>query len=680
VVKIKKILVCSAWPYAHNIPHLGNLIGCLLSGDVFARYYRIRGFDTLYVSGTDMHGTSIEVEAIKQGISPKELAEKNHKIIKKLIEEFEIKFDNYTTTETENHKEFVKEIYLQMEKNGFITTKTEKRAFCKNCQKFLADAFIVGKCPKCDYGYAKGNQCEKCGAFLEAEELIEPICKICEKSKIIFKKTKHWYIDLKKLQSEIAKYVKSHPEWSTNVKHFTVNWLKEGLKPRAVTRDIVWGIDAPFKGASGKKIYVWAEAALGYISATKEINKNWKDFWFGEDVKQIYTLAKDNIPFHTLLFPAQLLASEQDYHLPDQIAATEYLNWEGGQKFSKTRKVGIFMDDALELLPATYWRFYLLYNRPEGKDIEFSWIEFDKAVNKVLIGDYVNFVNRVTTLADKYFDGKIDNLNLKLDKEDNEVLNGIKNAEKKISETIEKGFLSGALKEIMALAKIGNIYLQKREPWKQENKRKETLYVCSNLVKAISILSYPFIPSVSEKVWNLFGIKNMKWKDALKTQGFICKKPKNILSKINVDELKDKIEKRTKVTKGEILFKKIETDIKLVQPKVENKQGGDKMITIEDFGKVELKIATILEAEAIEGSDKLVKLQIDVGEKKQIVAGIRTIYSPEDLVGKQIVVVNNLQPTKLKGVDSNGMLLAANDNGPVLLTVDKPVKNGSKVS
>ncbi len=536
---IMKVLICSAWPYSSGVPHLGNLIGSLLSGDVFARYYRLKGFDALYVSGTDMHGTRTEFEALKQGISAKKLAEKNHKLIKKLIEDFEIKFDNYTSTESETHKKFVKEIYEKMEKNGFIFTQLEKRAFCENCKKFLADAFIEGVCPKCGYEYAKGNQCDKCGALLEAEELKNPKCKICGQSNIIFKETKHWFLDLKKLQPEIEKYVKSHTKWQGNVKHFTENLLKQGLKPRAVTRDIEWGIPAPFKDAEGKVIYVWAEAALGYVSATIEHTENWKDFWFG-NVKHIYTLAKDNIPFHTILFPAQLIASKDGYHLPDQISATEYLNWEGGQKFSKSRNIGIFMDDALKLLPATYWRFYLLYDRPESKDANFSWKELEKSINQILIGDFGNFVNRTLKFVEKYYALQIPKA--ELDNEDKTILDKIHVTEEVISEILESGKIKDAIDAIVNLCRTANTYFQQREPWKNQDKKDATIYTCTQLVKALSIFMYPFTPSLSEKVWEILNIKEkLSWKELEKNiePGHLIKKPEIIIEKIDIKELKE---------------------------------------------------------------------------------------------------------------------------------------------
>lgn len=532
-----KILVCSAWPYGYSTPHLGNIVSSLLSGDVFARFYRSRGFDTLYVSGTDMHGASAEMESLKKKIDVKKLLEGNHKKLKKLIKDFNIKFDNYTNTESIIHKEFVKEIYKDIEKNGYIKTKTERRAFCKNCNMFLADAFIEGICPHCNKEGARGNQCDNCGRLLEPEELKFPICKICGKKEIIFKETKNWFIDLPKLKTKLKLYVSSHKDWPKNVKLFTENLLKN-LKPRAVTRDIKWGIPAPFEGAEGKVIYVWAEAALGYVSATKEHTKKWIDFWFGKKVKHIYTLGKDNIPFHTIIFPGQLIASGKNYHLPDQIAATEYLNWEGNQKFSKSKNVGIFMDEALKLLPADHWRFYLIYDRPETKDVSFSWKELNKAVNQVLIGDIGNLVNRTLTFTKKSFDGKIPKA--VIDEEDEALLEEISKTEKNIIELIENTNLRDALKEVVKLARKGNVYFQQREPWKNEEKRDSTVYVCAQLIKAIAIFIEPFTPEIASKIWKNLNIsREILWKE-LKVElkaGHKLNTPKIVAEKIDIDEV-----------------------------------------------------------------------------------------------------------------------------------------------
>lgn len=541
MIAIKKILVCSAWPYGQAVPHLGNLVGCLLSGDVFARYYRLKGYDTLYVSGTDMHGTRAEIVAELMKTTPEKLTAGVHEQIKKLLKEYDIKFDNYTSTESPVHKEFVREIYKKIEENGYISTKIEKRAFCKNCGKFLADTFIEGECPYCGAKDAKGDQCDVCGKLLEAEELKNPVCRLCKKSDIEFKETKHWFLNLNKLDKKILKYIESHPEWPNSVKKFTTNFINEGLKSRSITRDLKWGIPAPFEGAEDKTIWVWMEAALGYISATKEISDNWTEFWFGKNVRQIYTMGKDNIPFHTIVFPGQLIASKEGYHLPDQIIATENLNWEKNQKFSKSRGTGVYSNEALKLMPATNWRFYLLYDRPETKDTSFSWEELDKTVNQVLVGSIGNLVNRTLTFINKTHKGRIPKA--ELNQEDRGMLELIKETDKIICLNLEDGHIRLALETIAQFANKINAYFQKREPWKNEENRPNTLYVCAQVCKALAIFLNPFIPSFSEKLWEILNIeKEISWKELKKElkAGKKINLPELLAEKVDIEEVKKK--------------------------------------------------------------------------------------------------------------------------------------------
>lgn len=539
---MEKVLICSAWPYASNVPHLGNLVACLLSGDVFYRYYRLKGHEALHVSGSDTHGTHIEYEAFKRGISPKELSSRVHEQILGILKGFEIEMF-YTTTESPTHYRFVREIYRKMEANGFIFPQEEERAFCENCRKFLADRFIQGRCPRCGSPNAYGNQCDDCGALLEPEELLEPHCRICGASRISFKRTRNWYLDLPRLEPELKAFLASRT-FSENVQRFTEGLLSQGLKPRAVTRDLEWGIPAPFEGAEGKVLYVWAEAALGYVSATVEYFEQqgdpdgWKDFWFSDEAKHIYTQGKDNIPFHTIFFPAQLLASREGYHLPDQISAIEYLNWIGGAQFSKTRGVGIYCDDALKLLPGVYWRFYLLFARPEKKDVDFSWEELEKAVNGILIDNISNFVNRVVALGNRLATGEV------TARPEEGVLAEIKRAKEQVEREIEGGLLAPALRRIAELALFGNHYFQEARPW--EGGKPEALASGLQLVKALAILLEPFIPSFSQGVYRLLNLDRPALADALKVEPFRLGQAKPLLQKIKVEELKARYEELTR--------------------------------------------------------------------------------------------------------------------------------------
>ena len=498
----KRVLVCSAWPYASGVPHLGNLVSSLLSGDVFTRYYRLRGVDTLYVSGSDTHGTRVEYEALQQGISPAELAQHYHERIVEILKGFEIEFDNYTTTESPVHKAFVREIYLQMEAQGYICTHVERRAFCRACGKSLADRFITGTCPRCGSKEALGNQCDACGSILEPEELVEPQCNFCGGHEVEFRDTKHWYLDLERLSAPLEAYVAARG-FQGNVDRYTRQMIEDGLRPRAMTRDIEWGIPAPFDGAEGKVIYVWGEAALGYVSAVIEhfgADERWKAFWFGEDVHQIYTLGKDNIAFHTLIFPGQLIASQVGYHLPDQIAATEYLNWIGGRRFSKTHGIGLYADDALEIMDGNLWRFYLLYNRPEGRDVDFSWEELEKAINGVLISNVANLINRVLSFVQEKHDGVVPE-----EAVDAEVEGAVARTIEEYVATMEEGALAKALRATCALAAFGNEYFQRKAPWASGDRA--AVAGAFHVVRAMAVLLCPFVPRFATDVLKVMGIE-----------------------------------------------------------------------------------------------------------------------------------------------------------------------------
>lgn len=649
----QRVLVCSAWPYASGPPHLGNLMSSLLSGDVFARYYRSRGKDVLYVSGTDAHGTRIEYEARKAGIPPGELAGRNHRLIREVIDEFGIAFDNYTTTESQVHKDFVREIYLRMEANGHICTRIEQRAFCKNCGQFLADRLITGRCPRCGAANAMGNQCDACGAILEPEELVEPVCSFCRKQEIEFRETKHWYLDLARLSDQLAAYVASRG-FQGNVDRFTRQMIDDGLQPRAMTRDIEWGIPAPFDGAEGKVIYVWGEAALGYVSAVIEHFDGaapWKDFWFGDDVHQIYTMAKDNIPFHTLIFPGQLVASGEGYHLPDQIAATEYLNWIGGESFSKSRGVGLYCDDAMRVMDTELWRFYLLYNRPEGRDVNFSWEELEKAVNGVLISNVSNLINRVVSFVQTQLDRTVPDAPV-----DAEVMQRLSSAVDRYESAVHGGLLGQALRTACDLAVFGNEYFQRKKPWETN----DAVVVASavHLVKGMAVLLLPHVPRFAAAVLAVMGIEDPMWDDLDRSiAGTIFSQDRVLLERIDVDAIRASVqEKRSEDT-------------------AENTK-----ISFEEFSRLDLRVGVIRSAEIIPGSDHLYRLTVDLGgETRSCVAGIRAAYELETLAGRSVVVVANLVPAKIRGIASDCMLLAAKDDGFSLIGPDRSVEPGTTV-
>ncbi|MFQ5794474.1 MAG: methionine--tRNA ligase [Candidatus Bipolaricaulia bacterium] len=667
-----KVLICSAWPYIQGMPHLGNLMSSLLSGDVFKRYYALRGDEVLYVSGSDAHGTRIEYEAERQGITPETLAKRNHKRIVSIIERFGIDFDNYTTTESPIHYRFVQEIYRQMDENGYIFTREEERAYCEIDRRFLADRFIEGTCPHCGYAGARGNQCEVCGTLLEPEELIEPRCAFCGEQEIVFRSTVHWYLDLKKLEPQLKAYVASR-DWRGNVKRFTESMLRDGVEPRAVTRDIRWGIPAPFSGAEGKVIYVWAEAALGYVSATIEHFERtddpdgWKAYWFRDEVKQVYTQAKDNVPFHTIIFPGQLLASKQGYHLPDQVAATEYLNWVGGSKFSKSRGIGLYCDEALELLDPVYWRFYLLYARPERKDVDFSWEALGRAVNGVLIDNISNFVNRVLTFVRNRFSGVVPEAETAP-----EIAQEIERVRTEVTRTIEGGELAPALRAIATLAVTGNAYFQREQPWEDPENAPEIVATATHLVKAIAILLYPFVPSFCESIFEILSFESSRLRleeVSVPAAGERLGEVRVLLEKVDIEALKRRYD-----------------EMKAGQQSKQQREGSGMegtqpgQVSMAQFQTLDLRVGKIVRVEEIDGADRLYKLTIDVGGVEMTsVGGLKAHYSREAIDGQKVVVVANLAPATIHGVRSECMVLAAVGDRVSLVVPDEDVPVGTRV-
>ncbi|MGD2066935.1 MAG: methionine--tRNA ligase, partial [Candidatus Bathyarchaeota archaeon] len=403
-----KILVTSAWPYINYVPHLGNIVSSILSADVVARYYRLKGNEVVYVTGSDEHGTPIEIEAVRLNIPPKQLTDKNHAQVSDLFKRWGIAFSNYTRTENPVHKAFVRDLLMKIYDNGYIFTQETEQLYCPKCDRFLPDRFVEGTCPSCGYDGARGDQCDSCGSLLEPTNLLEPRCAICDSAPV--KETrKHWYFDLPKLTEKLRDYIENNESLPDNARNFTLNILKEGLKPRPVTRDNKWGIQSPFPGSEDKTIYVWVEAVLGYLSATVQYFKHlgdeerWKEFWFDKETKTLYFIGKDNIPFHTIILPALLLATHEDYNLPWTVHSTEFLMFDG-KAFSKSRRIGVWIDEALELFPADYWRYSLMSIRPEVKDTNFSWTTLIEKVNSDLNDTLGNFIHRTLTFINRQFD------------------------------------------------------------------------------------------------------------------------------------------------------------------------------------------------------------------------------------------------------------------------------------
>jgi methionyl-tRNA synthetase len=514
------------------------------------------------VSGSDEHGTPIEVEALRQGITPKELTDRNHARVAELFKKWNASFDNYTRTGSPVHKEFVQALLMKIYKNGYIFSQETQMLYCEHDHRYLPDRFVEGKCPYCGCEKARGDQCDRCGRLLETTALVEPYCVICKNPPTV-KTTRHWYIDLSKLSDQLSQYVRDNKQLPANAKNFSLNWIKEGLKPRAVTRDVEWGIPAPFPGAEGKTVYVWIDAVLGYISATIEQCRRigepekWRDWWFNKDAKTLYFVGKDNIPFHTIILPALLLASGEDYNLPWNVSATEFLQFKG-EKASKSQRIGIWIDEALELFPADYWRFFLISTRPETKDTNFSWDYFLEKINADLNDTFGNFIHRTLSFVNAQFSSEVPKPQ-KLEKEDETILQTIKEKVETIAEDLEAAKLQSAANTLISLSRVGNQYLNEKEPWnliKTDREKAATiLYVAVQIVKALAIASDPFIPDSAEQLWQTLNLSESvhksKWKDAVAPieTGHKINKARPLFKKIDADE-KELDEMLAKVREG----------------------------------------------------------------------------------------------------------------------------------
>jgi len=507
-------VVTSAWPYINTVPHLGNMIGSILSADVFARYLRLRGYDVVFVSGSDEHGTVIEVEARKKGIDPMELTNKAHEYVSELFRRWAISYDNYTRTESDVHKEFVSKLMMRIYERGFVEVREQVIPFCTHDGIYLPDRFVIGICPYCGYEDARGDQCDNCGRLLSPEELVAPKCVFCL-NRPVFKVTKHWFFRLDKVEPILKEWLSGHKYLDENVKNYSLSWIKQGLKPRPITRDSSWGIKAPFPGAEGKTIYVWFDALLGYISATIEYFRRmgcedkWREYWFKPDVGTAYFIGKDNIPFHSIILPAMLIASGDNYNLPTIISATEYLMYEG-HKFSKSRRVGIWIDEALEIIPEPdYWRFALVRMRPEGRDTSFIWSEFVRVVNSELNDDIGNYIHRVLTFIYRFFNSNVpepkhfSDIDIKFKE-------AVLSAITRYCDLMDLARIKAASEVILELARTGNQYLNTKQPWAKVRDDIEdasaTLYLGFISVYALALMLYPITPNSMEKLYEIMNI------------------------------------------------------------------------------------------------------------------------------------------------------------------------------
>jgi methionyl-tRNA synthetase len=539
-----KWIVNSAWPYVNSVPHLGTFIH-LLSADVYARYLRLKGEQVIAVTGSDEHGTPIEVEAIKKGISPRQLTDEVHAHICELLDAYHIRLDNYTRTESPVHVRFTQELLRKIYDNGYVYTQDVTLPYCEKDQRFLPDRFVQGKCPHCGFEEARGDQCDSCGRVLDPLELINPRCVFCGTTPKI-RTSKHWFFDLPKFRDKLRTIVENNKQLPENARNFSLRWLKEGLKPRALTRDNKWGIKAPFPDAEDKTIYVWFEAVLGYVSASIEWAEKsgkpeaWKDFWFDQSTRNVHFIGKDNIPFHVIIFPSLLLASHEHYVMPWQVSSTEFILFEG-QKFSKSKKIGVWMDDALRVAPAEYWRYVLIAIRPEARDANFTWRDFESHVNTELNDVLGNFIHRTLTFINNSFESTIPPAG-KFDSKDEKIVSLITNSPDEIARLLDGFELRKGLDAIIDLARTGNQYLSEREPWHMIKTNKETtgttLHLACQLAASIGILLSPFMPETSRRISEQLDDQSTRnWFDAGKMNlkpGHVIRKAEPLFHKISV--------------------------------------------------------------------------------------------------------------------------------------------------
>ena len=681
-------MVTSALPYANGPIHLGHLAGAYLPADIFVRYCRLKKRDVIYICGSDEHGVPILLRARSENISPQEIVDRYHQMIERSFAAFGMSFDYYGRTSSKIHHETSQDFFIKLAEKNIFELKTEKQLYDPEAKMFLADRFVRGTCPICGYEDAYGDQCEKCGSSLSPSDLKNPKSAITN-AKPILKETTHWYLPLDKFQPKLEDWLSKHPEWRSNVLGQIKSWFNDGLKERAVTRDLPWGVPVPEEVAdkvgvdvSGKVLYVWFDAPIGYISATREWAiaqgkpELWKDYWQNEDSKLFHFIGKDNIVFHCLIFPAMLMAYG-DYVLPENVPSNEFLNLEGN-KLSTSRNYAVWLDDFLKKFEADSLRYALTINMPETRDSDFSWKEFQARHNNELADILGNFINRTFTFIKKYYNGKIPKVE-DFDELDKDLLNKLGETREEVGKLIDNFQFKESLKRIMDFCRFANKYFNDKEPWNTRNsdpaKCATTLNLCSQVSYSLGILINPILPFTSQKVWNILNLTGTPDEAAWDNIGDIFLEAGHSIG--NLDILFVKIE--DPIIQEEIeKLKQVHTNIQKEKEEIatmENK------ITFEDFKKVELKTAKVIEAEKIPNADKLLKLKVSLGEEeRQLVAGVAEHYPPEELINKTIIVVANLQPATIRGIESQGMLLAVEDGDKLaLLTTEKETLPGKRV-
>lgn len=691
----KRYTITAALPYTNGPIHIGHLAGVYVPADIYARYLRLTGNDVAFICGSDEHGVAISMKAKKEGVTPQEIIDKYHFIIKKSFEDFGITFDNYSRTSAKVHHGTASEFFKKLYENKQFIEEVTEQLYDAEAHQFLADRFVMGTCPRCGNEEAYGDQCEKCGSSLNATDLINPKSTITGSIPVL-KETKHWFLPLNEYENFLKEWIlEGHKnDWKPNVYGQCKSWIDEGLKPRAVTRDLDWGIPVPVEGGEGKVLYVWFDAPIGYISSTKEWaareGKDWEPYWKSNDTKLVHFIGKDNIVFHCIIFPSMLKA-EGSYILPENVPANEFLNLEGN-KLSTSKNWAVWLHEYLEDFPEKQdvLRYALTANAPETKDNDFTWKDFQARNNNELVAILGNFINRVVVLTHKYYNGIVPQPNT-LSEVDKETLTSLKTYPEIIGSSIERYRFREGSQELMNLARLGNKYLADEEPWKkikEDEARVQTImFVALQIASALATLSEPFLPFTSEKLKRILNVSSSdstqensienKWNDIITKNTLLPSGHQIAASELLFNKIED-TEIDAQLAKLEASKKANEAANKTVEPQKET-------ITFDDFAKLDIRVGTILEAEKMPKAKKLLVLKVDTGiDVRTIVSGIAESFTPEEVVGKKVTVLVNLAPRALRGVDSEGMILMTETPEGKLVFVnpdsDQNTTNGLKIS
>lgn len=670
----KRILVTSALPYANGPIHIGHLAGVYVPSDIYTRYQRLKGMEVIHICGSDEHGVPITIKARQEGVSPQQIVDKYHEINKNAFEQFGISFDIYSRTSNKIHYETASEFFRKLYDKGEFIEKISEQYYDEEADQFLADRYIIGICPHCSNENAYGDQCEKCGTSLNATDLINPRSTISG-SKPIMKETKHWFLPLDKHEAFLKKWIlEDNKHWKTNVYGQCKSWFDQGLQPRAVSRDLDWGVPLPIENTPGKVLYVWFDAPIGYISATRELTKEWEKYWKDEQTRMIHFIGKDNIVFHCIIFPAMLRA-EGSYILPENVPANEFLNLEG-EKISTSRNWAVWLHEYLVDFSdkQDVLRYVLCANAPETKDNDFTWKDFQARNNSELVAIFGNFVNRTFVLIHKYFEGKVPEAG-ELEEYDKQTLAQLPVLKASIESNLEQFKFREALKEFMNIARLGNKYLADTEPWnvyKTNPGRVNTiLNISVQITGELAVLAEPFLPFTSAKLKDFLNLESISWQQAGKGNilkaGHLLKKASLLFDKIEDEQIEDQIQKLLTTKNSNMV------QIQKAEPQKEN-------ISYEEFTKMDIRVGTILEAEKVAKTKKLMKLKIDTGvDIRTVVSGIAEFFEPAEIIGKQVSILVNLEPREIRGIESKGMILMAENPDGKLVFVS-PLENSANGS